>query len=518
MTILDGFFELGNAHRASNATDKRTQWGAFGILTVLVVVASTLTLTWAASLRQADIGLSAAWRPTITQKRIDDVIAEVLGKQRLASWFAVHGVLSDVKPAKPENPYNRWSALGTIAETVTSEVSRKSLAARLARRLRSNNGELNEVLRRFRLGTLDDKSLTAAIDNASEGTAAELWLWLDEVLPNAAVLQIVTDAGGALPADTSARDAVWLQIDKYFWSEQPAGLLVDNFRRQFETEALDDAVVQAAAKDFTARLVWTVAGVLFTTAALIAIFGALARVRGLADPTAATTPWLFTAAVVFLAGWGAWTSLPDIGTPFLSNAVDHFNELYNLHLDEASRIFNALAAAAIVALITASWASFLNKARDERHLRLQLDSLRWSLNVGSALLVAGVIEVFALSQWPAAFASDSAGQAITTAATAAAGALGVTFSLILLLIYLPGSQILRERMTDMIAEKERQSNDGTKPEAEKQRARNEKAVLERAFTASGLEGSFFSQLTRFAQALLPLLVSATLNPLFALLG
>lgn len=517
MTIRQVIAELQDARLASEATDKRAQWGVFGVLLVAVVVASAWILGSAAGVRRPDVGVSALWRPDAIKTTIDAAISDALKKDAVSIVVSKASGFASIQPKDPKVEFDSWSAAGEIAELLTSEGARNNLANRLVKRLASSQRDLVGVFQEFRR-TSKDTQLAAGVTNASAAADKELKPWFDEILPDAALAATIKKHHGALPSDASVRDGIWLSVHKRIWETKPAQSIVDSVKRRFETERLDDAFVPAVAKDYTARLLWTVAGVLFVTAALVAISGGIARLRGLPQSRWKSVLWKSVAAVALVSGYFAWAQLPTLGSPFLSQALRHFNEVYELQLDTLAGAFNGLAVVAVVMLLGSSWASFLTVTQDARHLRLQLEALRWSLNIGTALLVAGVIEVFALSQWPAAFASDAAATSITTAASAAAGAVGVLFSLILLLVYLPGSQELRERAAAVIEECGRVANDPNASPEQKKDAAQTKSFIEASLTATGFDGQTSQQLMRFAQALLPLLVTATLSPLLTLLG
>jgi hypothetical protein len=503
------------ARVAAVACDKRGQWGIFAVLTGFAVVASALILTDVAGLRRKDVGLSAAWRPAAVKARIDAVLADALVKQRLAASLASANVLAAITADKVDTPFKPWTAHSAIADALTSESAQKALSSRILTVARESDDILAEAW--FRLTSEPRSGPTAdLISHANTAALAEISLWFDEMLPQAALESIVTEAGGIKP-DEAVRQAIKKQVTDFISLKSIGERLVRNAERQLEVGSQDDDRVKAASKDFAARQAWAVAGVLFTTVALTAVFGSIARIRSLTG-TVAPHVWMLIAAVAAVAGYVVATQVPNLGNPFLSGAVTHFDDLYDLRIDETSHIFNGLAAAAVIALVASSWASFLPREHETERLLFQLESLRWSVNIATLLLVVGVIEIFALLHWPSAFAGDDAATAITTAATSAAGAAGITFSLILLLIYVPGSRMLRERVAEEVTNSKIEEGNANLPQTQRDKAAARHKTLNEMLQTNGFTGSTTDQLMRFGQALLPLLVSGALPQLFSLVG
>jgi hypothetical protein len=515
--------ELVDSRTSDASTDRGPQWILYSVLLVVVVVASAAALSSASGVRRDDVGLSGMWQASTIQTTVEATLTEILVKQQLAAWLVAENTLTGVT-GTGDMRVDEWTGAQAVADALTSEVSRKALGQRLLLRARDADVRIRTLLTRIErdgsgIDPEQDAVVRAAVAEARQATERELASWFDEMLPEPALVKLLTNGTNVPPPVTAARDAVRCATFVLFWSTRPDELILQKVAQSFEPRRLDDAVTRAALKDFSARLIWTVAGVLFTTAALIAVFGGFARVRGL------TRAWgrvILVALAALAAGLGAAAAVPPLGASTILTAIREFNEWYGLRLDLAAQVFNGLAAAAIVSLLAASWASFLTVADDDTFssrvttIRLKLQTLRWSLDAGTALLVAGVLVVFTRAQWPAAFAADTVATAITSAATSSAIAVGVFFSAILLLLYVPGARMLRDLAADEVREFNRLANEAGTPDDRKKEALAASAAITAALTDNGLDTQPLQQVGRFAQALLPLLISATLGPVIAL--
>jgi hypothetical protein len=194
----------------------------------------------------------------------------------------------------------------------------------------------------------------------------------------------------------------------------------------------------AASKDFAARIMWVASATIFSTIALASIGCALYWSWRIAVPK-----WVLGVFIATVAIGGGFFAADQLGftlAPALLYApFTKYENLYRLHLGQATTSLNALAAAATVALIGAAWSGFTKPPTDAITLRRQFQTLQWSMNLATALLVIGVVEVFAISRWASVFSLTDAGRkASDEAALAAASAVGLVFSTVLLLLYIPG--------------------------------------------------------------------------------
>lgn len=148
-------------------------------------------------------------------------------------------------------------------------------------------------------------------------------------------------------------------------------------------------------------------------------------------------------------------------------------------------------AVSVAALLVSSWGSFLVETTDDRRLEAQLSTLRWSFLTGALVMVAGVLHLLAFLQWPSASMAEPAAATVKEGAQWSALTLGAAFSILLLLIYLPGARVL--------VEEARARKAGAEPE----RA----AAIDAMLVRLGFDQSATQQIVRFATAFAPLLIA-----------
>jgi hypothetical protein len=98
------------------------------------------------------------------------------------------------------------------------------------------------------------------------------------------------------------------------------------------------------------------------------------------------------------------------------------------------------------ALVAGAVATLWVEIKNQNELDEQLAGLRSLFNTGTVLLLAGVLEVYALLRWPLAFVADDPSRtAMQSVAATYAAAVGAMFSIVLLVIYIPATIAIRRQ-------------------------------------------------------------------------
>ena len=167
--------------------------------------------------------------------------------------------------------------------------------------------------------------------------------------------------------------------------------------------------------------------------------------------------------------------------------LGYFNVITETQIQWWANVFSGMAATASFILIVCAWTPLWLETPDAATLGRQFDAIRLVLNAGMTLLVTAVLEIAALYRWPATLVADAkTSEALAAAATAQSLYAGVTFSLILIALYMPPAYALRNRAS-MLA------------------VTRQDDAIEKLVSSKGFDDSVGQQLLRFAQALAPLI-------------
>jgi hypothetical protein len=129
------------------------------------------------------------------------------------------------------------------------------------------------------------------------------------------------------------------------------------------------------------------------------------------------------------------------------------------------------------------------------------------------VLVAGVLESYALFQWPSAFLPEAGAALVQNGAKTSAMALGAVFSTLLLLIYVPGAKVLLEEADARKREAEAAASEASRADPAGQKTDHTEKPEERIqkidemLKLHGFDGTVTQHITRFAQLLAPLLIA-----------
>lgn len=490
------------------------------------------TVAWLHRTAQVDsptLGVSPWAEKAATQDRVTRALEVPLQQASVAAGLAADpDVVSQIGP-KDDSYVNAWKGLDAIAQALTGDASREHLANLWEAQLATYKDEIGTLARTGMASTAKDRgSNLLGVHHRALDSAIETWLSIE--LSSSRVESLLADGNAtALPVQNKAeKKADKGRADK----RQPAtaatprisamGSLAatiharckDFVTRRIHAELgtilardLDPLLAQsviagAVHKDFAARWMWIISAALFLTFAASAIVGAVPRLRSLVDKEhqfALIASFMGTVILVALLGH---RFIDDVGPAFLLRPVRELATTFEIDLASTVSFLNVLAAAAIAALLVTAWASFLIPTRDEKHLDVQLATLRWVLHTATLVLVAGVFETYALTHWPTALMVDPAANMVESGAQIASLAIGVALSTLLLLIYVPGAVALTEEA--------RRRQTGADE--------NRRGQIDAMISRHGFDTSATKLITTFAQLLLPLLITAPLSGLVNLLG
>ncbi|MDX1502746.1 MAG: hypothetical protein R3325_10325 [Thermoanaerobaculia bacterium] len=208
----------------------------------------------------------------------------------------------------------------------------------------------------------------------------------------------------------------------------------------------------AVSRQMRAKVGWAVAGVSLLLALGVALTLPWWIVHGALATLGPRRRRLMLGAAAAAAGAGIAVFFAE------SKVLPHFVQILVDDLPpavvEMRRWLKGLSAAAIVTMVFAFGAP-LAVARGDRtlvHLAGQTRRLRTLLFVGTALLVAGLLEIAALLRWPAVQLAKPEGEAVRQAADALAVAAGTLLTVLLLATYGVAALILRARIASLARE------------------------------------------------------------------
>jgi hypothetical protein len=478
-----------------------------------------------AGVNATDFGVTLWPEQTASTARVTSIVDAVLHKERLAAWFAEQPIARKFPAASKKGKPLPWEALTKFADALTTEDARKRLAAEWGRELARSETDLRESVRSFHKVKGDSDRLAAievAATHYRDALARVVSGWvrhelpvsevlhiasaakvtIDEAAERKAVLEAATQQEQKATGDAAAKPcppltlalqaaAVTFLSDGVVTARIKSAVLND-----LSQGAAQKSILSGAEHDYAGRCLWALLAAIFLTAAVSAIVGGFTTVLSLESEHSYGLPALYVGMVVLglQAGW----RLPDVIPAFLSEPLQRYATLYNLSLLEAVRVLDSVGAGAIFALFFVGWASFLVGTRSDQHLGKQLAALRWTFHTSTFVLLAGVLEVYALFQWPSAFLGEHGSVLLQNGAKTAAISLGAIFSTLLLLIYLPGARVL---VNEADGRKKIVPQGKTKPDAK--RVANLTAMV----AAHGFDASFTQQAVRFATIFAPLLIA-----------
>jgi hypothetical protein len=305
-----------------------------------------------------------------------------------------------------------------------------------------------------------------------------------------------TAAGEAATAPvTDFADAVQAVVARHFRESDVTVAVSKRIGRDLRFSSVQSGVAKAIHTDFSARWLWIISAALFFTGAVLTVFGGAERVSLLAETGRKIWP-LVAFSVIVVAGIAAGLAREPGAPMFLAEPFKEFSDFYELDRTAAMRRMNLAAWVTIAALIGACWSAFLFKTRSVEHLETQLQTLRWSLHAATFVLVAGVVHLYALLQWPGSFLGEPAAEAVQAGAKTSAVALGAAFSTLLLLLYVPGAIVLTR-------------------EAQGRSHGKHKDRIDKMLEDNGFDGSPTQQIGRFIQVFAPLLAAGLGSELFS---
>jgi hypothetical protein len=476
-----------------------------------------------------DFGVTLWPEPTASSARITAVVDAVLHKERLAAWFAEQPIARKFPETGKKGKPLPWEALTKFADALTSDDARKRLAAEWGRELSRNEADLRESIRSFHKAK-DESERTNAVDDAAthyrDALAKVASGWVKHELPVSEVLHIssekkvtIDEAAERMAARDAASDAAAKQEQKTTGNAatKPAQSLTLTLQaaavtflsdgvvtERIKSAVVDDlsqgaaqqSILTGAEHDYAGRCLWALLAAIFLTAAVSAIVGGFTTVLSLESEHSYGLPVAYCLVVAFglVVGW----QFPSIGPAFLADPLQRYATLYNLSLMDAVKLLDSVGAGAICSLLFVGWASFLVGTGEDHHLGKQFAALRWTFHTSTFVLIAGVLEVYALFQWPSAFLGEHGSALLQNGAKTAAISLGAIFSTLLLLIYLPGARVLVNE-----ADARKRIVPPGKDEPDPKRT----AKLDAMMVKHGFDASFSQQAVRFATIFAPLLIA-----------
>jgi hypothetical protein len=514
---------------------------------VLLFLGFAIAVYWfrsVADVNAMDLGVSLWAGRSATEARLKVVAEAMLQEGPLTAWLAGQPLANGLQPAD-DDPPQRWKGLAAVAEGLTAEEARARLTASWVRRLASDEEACRELVRSLMKQNGEGTVTRAAVAEQlatryRQALGAVLVEWLEIELPVAEVetLLIANDlrltSGGTFSAAGEGKEtgsgelgvfaaALHQGVTAFITRALASGRLVQAISDDLGHESAREAILEGVQRDYAGRWMWTLMAAIFLTAAVAAIvsgffymwnfyrppddqartvreFAALARTRNRREHQLLRW-YVLVVSGCMLLGW----MLPDPGPAFLAGPLDEFSRLYGLALRGATRILNVFAWGAIGALLFAAGTSFLTDTKDDDHLNRQLGTLRFAFHTSTFVLVAAVLEMYALFQWPSAFMGEAGSALVRNGALTASLAVGAIFSMLLLLIYVPGANVLvREANHRKRDAANRLRRAGATPDdADDNPVERIDAMLKQ----HGFDGPVTQQIARFAQLFAPLLIA-----------
>ena len=487
---------------------RRRRAGILGLLMFVFFAASVLWFRSAAGIDATDFGVSLWAERSATEARLGDVVDAVLEDEPLGAW------LSRQPPArllssKDDDPPKRWKGISAVAEALTSDDARARLARQWARQLSAHEDRLRTLMRALReapveSGSARDVPMADLRSLHREALDAVVPAWLATELPVTEVetmllehdLVLAPAAKDAVPPHDAFVAALHSAIVPFILDRFAAETSTDAISTDLSPRTARESLLKGVEHDFAGRWMWALLAAIFLTAAVAAMVGGFSLVSDLGSEYKRGLPLFYVVAVAagLFLGW----QLPDSAPAFLTEPLARFTDVYNVALKDDARLLNTAAVGAIFALLFAAGSSFLVETDSEAQLERQLGTLRWTFHTSTFVLVVGVLEVYALFQWPSAFLSESGAALVQNGAQMTAVALGAVFSTLLLLIYVPGAKVLVDEARAL--QKELKST-GQAPDDARADAIDDMLKLH------GFDGPLTQQIGRFVQLFAPLLVA-----------
>ena len=500
--------------------------GVAALLMFYLFIGAVFWLHRVADANSEALGISTWAEKAATEDRVKRTLDATLRQKSLATWLATDSAIVDrIGDKHKDNPAIAWKALDAAAEALTEDSPRQHLARLWADELSLRKDAIHALAR---AGVAAPDEATRATALAAEYTAtlsSVLDSWLATELAALRIDMLLSDASAkaaSVPDAESVRagakpEPALAALVARIHTRAKAFLTSNSVNAEITKAVAEDldpfqaqsTIASAVHKDFAARAMWIISAALFLTFAVSVTLGAIPRVLKLVE---STHPWSMGAlfvVVALVAGWTGHRLVSGLGPDFLSRPIRELEVAYGIGLEPTVRLLNVIAFAAIAALFVTAGASFLIPTRDDDHLDTQFATLRWVLHAATLVLVAGVLETYALTHWPTAFMADPAAAMVEGGAQIAALAIGAVLSTLLLLLYVPGALVLREAARGL-------KEAARDLEADKKKERI--AEIDAIITLHGFDTSTTKLIGTFAQLLLPLIITVPLGTVVSLLG
>ena len=236
---------------------------------------------------------------------------------------------------------------------------------------------------------------------------------------------------------------------------------------------LDSQLRSAATRDIAltlaesrARFLWSTSVLLFFFIAIALVIAAIVVMRQCLSRAGlrfylAIGIGLCLAAGLHLIYGGATDSGTNAIFHFTFDSLTRSGQFDTFQLTVVQRVVFALNAGVVIAPCIALFAACATLTEGDRrqagdllvHLRAQMRRLKMLLNLGSALLVVGVLHMVVWLRWPAALITDPKVSAEIIGFSASLSMFwGAAFTLLIVAFYVPASYVLSRRAERGIAE------------------------------------------------------------------
>jgi hypothetical protein len=468
------------------------------------------------------VGMSAWTDPDTTFDRLERVLGTVLQRAPLANTLANDGaIVGAMSAADDAKLAKRWTVLDNIAEALTTDDARQRLARRWADKLLLRDepepaprattdprgapvadpqSTIRQLVRAAAQSSGNDRAAKvkaiAAIYQQALKDVVQPWVESEVGLRRVEFVLAEPELTVAVNPIQTLLKPLYARVTTAVASGQVERTLRTAIADDLDPQLAPERLATAIHSDFSARWTWIITASLLLTLAVSAIIGSFLHFLPLIAEEQRRLSALGLAAVTLVVGLLSAFGLPTASPPFLSDAVRQLDVFP--HLSIAIVALNAIASGAVAALFVTAWTSFLIDTVDTPHLQRQLTAVRWVFHTATIVMVAGVFQTYAVISWPSASMTPVASKMIAGGAQAAAVAIGIAVSTLLLLIYLPAAQALTG-----VAKARHDAGDEP-----------QKASINKILEDTGFNESPAKQVLTFAQLLSPLLVA----PVASLVG
>lgn len=483
-------------------------------------------------------GLPSTIAHNIVRDQLDDLLKLELSTDRLKPTITALvyelPAATIAKGAKAQGPFTFPQKMAELTAGLATRLDSKrgQLADRLSSQLPEDTlrGVVNDVVTGNGKETgLDSKRVQAAAAAIRAHVTKQLpdkdigaltSSWANEVLKD----PVSQAAIGRLFLKTrNLSDRIAQQVERLNLGEQ----LSTRLAKRTSPLTVDAASISTTSRELRARVLWATAALMFAVAWSAAVLVSLSRVATLLTGGGKYVSVLAIALIAGVLGYASYDLLsghsrfaPDLPQQLLG----YFSGGAGINIDHAADIFNGLAVAVAVIVVLSCWIVTAVDLPGSDGLTKQVESLRLIFNVGAVVLVAGVMEIAALYEWPIAFFDEpNLVKAFEGVVNAEAMAAGAFFSLVLLAGYLPASSVLRVRARALkkkditallVAELNKADVPGETPTGKAERIAS--AVSSAIAAQATLEASWLGESSlqlgfRVLQAFSPLLVGVPLS-------